>query len=67
MRHPCCALRSAGAMNVTSALIFGSIFWRMGLSQTSIQDRMGLLQVRQSPLCSGPCAIPASSPDQPES
>ncbi|GLJ09395.1 hypothetical protein SUGI_0108540 [Cryptomeria japonica] len=32
-------------MSVASALIFGSIFWRMGLSQTSIQDRMGLLQV----------------------
>lgn len=32
-------------MSIASALIFGSIFWRMGLSQTSIQDRMGLLQV----------------------
>lgn len=32
-------------MSVASALIFGSVFWRMGLSQTSIQDRMGLLQV----------------------
>lgn len=32
-------------MSITSALIFGSIFWRMGRSQTSIQDRMGLLQV----------------------
>jgi ABC-type multidrug transport system permease subunit len=32
-------------MSLSSALIFGSIFWRMGLSQTSIQDRMGLLQV----------------------
>lgn len=32
-------------MALTSALIFGSIFWRMGHSQTSIQDRMGLLQV----------------------
>eukprot|EP00249_Psilotum_nudum_P023396 c28857_g1_i1 orf=512-2548(+) len=32
-------------MSVTSAIIFGSIFWRMGLLQTSIQDRMGLLQV----------------------
>jgi hypothetical protein len=34
-----------GNMALTSALIFGSIFWRMGHSQTSIQDRMGLLQV----------------------
>eukprot|EP00850_Spirogloea_muscicola_P021683 SM000258S09099 [mRNA] locus=s258:40817:44791:+ [translate_table: standard] len=34
-----------GTMNVTSAIIFGSIFWRMGLGQTAIQDRMGLLQV----------------------
>jgi len=25
--------------------VFGSIFWRMGLTQTSIQDRLGLLQV----------------------
>ncbi|CAM6085848.1 unnamed protein product [Calypogeia fissa] len=33
------------SMSISSALIFGSIFWRMGLSQTSIQDRMGLLQV----------------------
>lgn len=33
-------------MSITSALIFGSIFWRMGKSQTSIQDRMGLLQVQ---------------------
>ncbi|KAL3368052.1 hypothetical protein AABB24_009095 [Solanum stoloniferum] len=32
-------------MSIASALIFGSIFWRMGISQTSIQDRMGLLQV----------------------
>uniref|UniRef100_A0A0V0IN90 Putative ABC transporter G family member 7-like n=1 Tax=Solanum chacoense TaxID=4108 RepID=A0A0V0IN90_SOLCH len=32
-------------MSIASALIFGSIFWRMGRSQTSIQDRMGLLQV----------------------
>lgn len=33
------------SMSISSAIIFGSIFWRMGLSQTSIQDRMGLLQV----------------------
>ena len=32
--------------NVSSAVIFGGIFWRMGRSQSSIQDRMGLLQVR---------------------
>jgi hypothetical protein len=35
-----------GAMNITSALIFGSIFWRLGFKQSTIQDRMGLLQVR---------------------
>jgi len=32
-------------MSVASAVIFGSVFWPMGKSQTSIQDRMGLLQV----------------------
>ncbi|XP_042505533.1 ABC transporter G family member 7-like [Macadamia integrifolia] len=32
-------------MSVASAIIFGSVFWQMGRSQTSIQDRMGLLQV----------------------
>ncbi|XP_020592864.1 ABC transporter G family member 7 [Phalaenopsis equestris] len=32
-------------MSVAAAVIFGSVFWRMGRSQTSIQDRMGLLQV----------------------
>ncbi|KAH7516393.1 hypothetical protein FEM48_Zijuj10G0130300 [Ziziphus jujuba var. spinosa] len=32
-------------MSIASAVIFGSVFWRMGRSQTSIQDRMGLLQV----------------------
>lgn len=32
-------------MSVASAIIFGSVFWGMGRSQTSIQDRMGLLQV----------------------
>lgn len=35
--------------NLSSAIIFGGIFWRMGRSQTSIQDRMGLMQVR--PVC----------------
>ncbi|KAK9828034.1 hypothetical protein WJX81_003580 [Elliptochloris bilobata] len=33
------------ASNVSSALIFGGIFWRMGRAQSAIQDRMGLLQV----------------------
>ncbi|KAF7808788.1 ABC transporter G family member 7 [Senna tora] len=32
-------------MSFTSAILFGSVFWKMGRSQTSIQDRMGLLQV----------------------
>ncbi|XP_065882069.1 ABC transporter G family member 7 [Euphorbia lathyris] len=32
-------------MSIASAIIFGSVFWRLGRSQTSIQDRMGLLQV----------------------
>lgn len=32
-------------MSIASAIIFGSVFWRMGRSQTSIQDRLGLLQV----------------------
>lgn len=32
-------------MSIASSIIFGSVFWRMGNSQTSIQDRMGLLQV----------------------
>lgn len=31
--------------NVNSAFVFGSIFWRMALGQSRIQDRMGLLQV----------------------
>lgn len=31
--------------NLSSAVIFGSIFWRLGASQTAIQDRLGLLQV----------------------
>ena len=35
--------------NVSSAIIFGGIFWRMGRSQSSIQDRMGLLQVCSAP------------------
>lgn len=32
-------------MSIASAIIFGSVFWRMGRSQTSIQDRLGLVQV----------------------
>ncbi|KAI9087121.1 hypothetical protein K1719_030956 [Acacia pycnantha] len=32
-------------ISFTSAVTFGSVFWKMGRSQTSIQDRMGLLQV----------------------
>ena len=31
--------------NVNSALLFGSIYWRLRKTQTTIQDRMGLLQV----------------------
>lgn len=31
--------------SLMSALLFGSIYWRMGLTQTTIQDRLGLLQV----------------------
>lgn len=31
--------------NLNSALVFGSIYWRMGLQQSRIQDRLGLLQV----------------------
>ena len=31
--------------SLNSAFVFGSIFWRMGRAQTSIQDRLGLLQV----------------------
>jgi hypothetical protein len=32
--------------NMSSAVIFGAIFWRMQKKQSNIQDRMGLLQVR---------------------
>ncbi|CAL5382179.1 unnamed protein product [Camellia sinensis] len=31
------------------SIIFGSVFWRMGRSQSSIQDRMGLLQEKMFP------------------
>lgn len=34
--------------NVSSALIFGSIYWRLGRRQDGVQNRMGLLQVRRS-------------------
>ena len=36
---------SRAMSNVSSAAIFGSIFWRLGRSQASVQNRMGLLQV----------------------
>ena len=36
---------SRAMSNISSAIIFGSIYWRLGRSQISIQDRMGLLQV----------------------
>lgn len=31
--------------NLSSAIVFGAIYFRMGRSQSSIQDRLGLLQV----------------------
>lgn len=31
--------------SLNSAAVFGSIFWKLGLGQTAIQDRCGLLQV----------------------
>ena len=31
--------------SLNSALVFGSIFWKMGFKQSSVQDRLGLLQV----------------------
>ena len=36
---------SRAASNISSAAIFGSIFWRLGRTQASVQNRMGLLQV----------------------
>ncbi|CAN0456865.1 unnamed protein product, partial [Hapterophycus canaliculatus] len=37
--------------NLGSALVFGSIFWKLGMGQTQINDRIGLLQViRLDPL-----------------
>ncbi|GFH07732.1 ABC transporter domain-containing protein, partial [Haematococcus lacustris] len=44
MRDKASTMARIGA-NVTSALMFGLIFFRMGRSQSAIQDRMGLLQV----------------------
>lgn len=31
--------------SLSSALLFGAIYWKIGFSQTTIQDRLGLLQV----------------------
>lgn len=33
--------------NLGSAVIFGSIFWKLGMGQSHINDRIGLLQVRE--------------------
>jgi hypothetical protein len=33
------------ASNIFSALVFGTLFFQMGRGQSSVQDRMGLLQV----------------------
>ena len=33
--------------NISSALIFGSIYFRMRRTQSTVQDRIGLLQVLQ--------------------
>ena len=30
--------------SVSSALIFGAIYWRLGTSQAAVQSRVGLLQ-----------------------
>jgi ABC-type multidrug transport system ATPase subunit len=43
-RDKATSIARAGS-NLSSALIFGSIFHRMGRSQASVQDRLGLLQV----------------------
>lgn len=42
--------------NVNSAVIFAAIFWRMKRSQSSIQNRMGLLQVWAGRRC-GRCGL----------
>lgn len=31
--------------NVSSAIVFSCIYWRLGHKQANIQDRMGLMQV----------------------
>lgn len=36
--------------NLGSAVVFGSIFWKLGMGQSHINDRIGLLQVRNA-LC----------------
>ena len=36
---------SRASSQISSALVFSSIYWRMGRSQRAIQDRLGLLQV----------------------
>lgn len=36
--------------NLGSAVVFGSIFWKLGLGQSYINDRVGLLQVRNPTL-----------------
>ena len=38
--------------NLSSAVVFGAIYFRMGRSQSSIQDRLGLLQVGRARGCS---------------
>ena len=39
------ATLARAASSLSSALIFGSIFWRLPRTQASIQDRLGLIQV----------------------
>lgn len=39
------AMMARVSSNLSSAAVFGAIFFRMGRNQASIQDRMGLLQV----------------------
>lgn len=34
--------------NLGSAVVFGSIFWKLGMGQSHINDRIGLLQVELS-------------------
>lgn len=42
---------SRAIASLSSAVIFGCIFWQLGHSQASVQSRMGLLQVRMPLLC----------------